>query len=147
MGGESRGSRGSRESLRGQTGGRAVGRGAILSPLAACECGGTRAAATPRGAFVVRHGGGLGPLPLAHFVNRTGPGGRQPASDRGMLAWSYDSMVPCYRLARGEREVLRSSDKRCIVITDPEVPLYARRSARTRASPPCARTQAHINTR
>ena len=39
-----------------------------------------------------------------------------------MLAWSYDSVVPCYRLARGEREVLRSSDKRCVVITDPEVP-------------------------
>jgi hypothetical protein len=47
--------------------------------------------------------------------------GGQTASDRGMLSWSYDSVVPCYRLGRGEREVLRSSDKRCVVITDPEV--------------------------
>ena len=45
-------------------------------------------------------------------------------SDKAMASWSYDTVVPCYRLARGEREALRSSDRRALVITDPELFYY-----------------------
>uniref|UniRef100_A0A7S1EIP6 Alpha 1,4-glycosyltransferase domain-containing protein n=3 Tax=Hemiselmis andersenii TaxID=464988 RepID=A0A7S1EIP6_HEMAN len=44
-----------------------------------------------------------------------------PASERAMLAWSYDSTVPCYRLSDGHRGLVKESQQRCIVVTDPEL--------------------------
>jgi len=41
-----------------------------------------------------------------------------------MLTWSYDSLVPSYRLSRETRNVLRVSDARYIAITDPEMMVY-----------------------
>lgn len=35
-----------------------------------------------------------------------------PASERAMLSWSYDSMVPCYRLVDGHRDLVKTTGKR-----------------------------------
>lgn len=38
-----------------------------------------------------------------------------------MLSWSYDSVVPAYRVTRETRSMMRTSDKRFVAITDPEI--------------------------
>jgi len=44
--------------------------------------------------------------------------------ERAMLAWSYDSLVPAYRLSRETRHLLRSADSRYVAITDTELINY-----------------------
>jgi hypothetical protein len=47
-----------------------------------------------------------------------------PAADRAMLSWSYDSMVPCYKLTRQTRNLMRASQHRFLAVTDPEIFYY-----------------------